>query len=351
MNLTAVAISGGVDSMMAAYILKQQGHKVIGVHFITGYETDPERTDRKISMLADQLGINYKILDCRQAFESHVIKYFISSYLAGLTPNPCMICNPTIKFGFVFEYARQLGANRLATGHYARITKGENNRLHLVKGIDNIKDQSYFLARLTQKQLSCACFPLGDFTKQNIIQMAKENNLSPVTKGESQDICFIQNKTYGEFLISQAGFQPKHGLIEDVNGNAIGRHNGLHLFTIGQRRGINCPAAEPYYVVRLDMGQNRLVVGHKNDLLSSQLTAIHINWINRPENLEQTIYTRIRGRHQAQPSTLILKDSTTATIKFHTPQSSVTPGQGAVFYQNNEVLGGGWIAQDSYEAF
>jgi len=348
-KLTAVAISGGIDSLMAAYILKKQGNSVIGIHFITGYETDSDSCDKKkqaknkISFIADQLGINYKIFDCRRQFKSNVVNYFIKSYTKGLTPNPCIVCNSTIKFGAVLEYANKLGAARLATGHYAKITKCKNNRLHLAKGVDSAKNQAYFLAWLTQKQLSCACFPLGDFKKQTIIQMAKEKGFFSFTEKESQDVCFVQKKTYGKFLLSQPGFRSEPGLIEDISGNIIGEHKGLHLFTVGQRRRINCPASEPYYVVRLDHKRNRLVAGFKNSLFSSRMKVSDINWINMPKNPDQKIYTQIRGRHEPQPSRLINKTKDSAVVIFDKPQAAITPGQGAVFYINNEVCGGGWI--------
>ncbi|MEA3428810.1 MAG: tRNA 2-thiouridine(34) synthase MnmA, partial [Thermodesulfobacteriota bacterium] len=340
-QLTAIAISGGIDSLVAAYLLKKQGCKVIGIHFITGYETQSVNI---ISHIADKLDISIKILDCCKEFKQKVVDYFIQSYMSGQTPNPCLVCNPLIKFGTMLEFARDLGASCLATGHYAGITRDKDGGFHLLKGIDHDKDQSYFLAFMSQKQLAHACFPLGMMTKAKVIKLAKDHGLDHFIKQESQDICFIKGKTYGEFIAMQKNLIPQPGLIEDINGNIIGKHKGMYLFTIGQRRGINLPASEPYYVVRINRKQNRIVVGFKDDLMASECKVTGINWIykeSRPGGIK--VYTRLRYRHKAVLSTLFRDDGNKAIIRFETPQSSVTPGQGAVFYIGNEVLGGGWI--------
>lgn len=340
-KLTAVSLSGGVDSLVAAYLLKNEGHYLIGLHFTTGYGTD--QTTININKIAKQLDIPIKIIDCAAEFKSKVVDYFTKTYLSGKTPNPCMVCNRLIKFGLILSCARKMGASMLATGHYARITEDTQGRFHLIKGVDKIKDQSYFLARLTQEQLSAAMFPLGKFTKSEIKNIAKKQGLKAITQNESQDICFIKGKTYGQFLTARSGYKPTPGLIEDVSGNTIGEHNGLHFFTIGQRRGINCPASEPYYVVEIDPGQNRLIVGFKEELLSPGLKTVKINWIIHPPDNKISVSTRIRGRQDPEPSKLYPIDNETALIRFEKPQSAVTPGQGAVFYKGSEVLGGGWI--------
>lgn len=341
-RLTAIAISGGIDSLVAAYLLKEEGHKVVGIHFITGYETGPASGIR-ISHIADQLGISIKIIDCSVEFKKEVIDYLIQTYQTGLTPNPCIVCNQSIKFGRVLASARKMGASCLATGHYARIIRDERDGCHLLRGVDPKKEQSYFLSLLTQKQLSDACFPLGSMTKPEVIKLAEKKGLSPVTKKESQDICFIKDKTYGEFIATQQGFTPKPGIIEDVYGNILGKHKGLHLFTIGQRRGINCPACQAYYVVNIDSEKNRLVVGFKKNLEVSECKVVNINWINQEPAFPIKVYTRVRYRHKAALSMLFPVDSLTAIVKFENPQSAITPGQCAVFYQGDEVLGGGWI--------
>ncbi len=340
-QLTAIAISGGIDSLAAAYLLKKQGRKVIGIHFTTGYETEPVNI---ISHIADNLNIKIEILDCHKEFKQKVVDYFIQSYLTGQTPNPCLVCNPLIKFGTMLEFARGLGASCLATGHYAGITKDKHDRFHLLKGVDLKKDQSYFLAFMSQKQLARACFPLGMMTKTEVIKLAKEHKLDYFIKQESQDICFIKGKTYGEFIALQKSLIPQPGLIEDIDGNIIGKHKGLHLFTIGQRRGIDLPASEPYYVVRIDRKQNRLVVGFKDSLITSECRVAGINWINKESRSGGIkVYTRVRYRHKAVSSTMFPDGGNKAVVRFESPQSAISPGQGAVFYRGNEVLGGGWI--------
>lgn len=347
---TAVAISGGVDSMMAAWLLKQQNHRVRGIHFVTGFET-ASAYDRgpgavkkhNVLKIGEQLGIPVEIVDIRHEFQDKIVGYFCRTYRQGRTPNPCMHCNPTIKFGTILAHAQKMGARRLATGHYARLQSDPNGDFRLFKGLDPQKDQSYFLARLNRQQLAKACFPLGEMKKSQIKQMAAQEGLYPVTRAESQDVCFIKDESYAEFLAGQTGFNPQPGLIETVSGQVIGEHRGLHLFTVGQRRGINCPAAEPYYVVRLDAERNRLVVGSKNDLLSDECRVVDINWINKAPGTSMEYHTRVRYRSKEAASLVIPQDNHTALVKFKKPQSAVTPGQGAVFYRSDEVIGGGWI--------
>lgn len=348
----AIAVSGGVDSLVAAYLLKREGHQVIGLHFLTGFESHSNAEKSSNELMADahnrliplskQLDIPIKVVDLRAEFKTHVIDYFVATYLTGQTPNPCLVCNPTIKFDALARHASDLGASGLATGHYARLQKIDGN-WSLVKGVDPIKDQSYFLARLTQKQLAFARFPLGDMHKSQIITLAKERGLTPVTKGESQDICFIQNGSYGDFLTARPEFKMLPGPIEDTKGNVVGSHQGLHLFTIGQRRGINCPAKEPYYVIRLEPKRNCLVVGFKDALYQSGCTVTRINWINKVPKAPFEALVRLRYRHQEIAATIIPENSTQALVRFSMPQKAVTPGQGAVFYSKDQVLGGGFI--------
>ena len=366
--LIAIAISGGIDSLMAAYLLQEQGHRIIGIHFLTGYEIQPSvnkknqslantdtelcnavkaRASHKIAPIASQLGIDVRIIDCRIEFKQTVIDYFTRTYRNGQTPNPCMVCNRSIKFGTILSFARKLGASCLATGHYARIRQDRSGRLQLLKGVDAAKDQSYFLAFLTQQQLAQARFPLGGMKKADVIKLAGQKGLARVTKGESQDICFIKDQAYGEFLSSQPGFEPQPGNIEDTSGKILGRHQGLHLFTIGQRRGINCPASAPYYVVGMYPKQNLLKVGFKKDLLSSECSTVNVNWIHQKPTLPMKVHTRVRYRHKAAASTLIPVGAHAAVVRFEKPQSAIAPGQGAVFYQDDEVLGGGWIDIDT----
>ena len=354
--LIAIALSGGVDSMMAAAFLQEQNHRVVGIHFLTGYESGSAARDARpaiglpggsdspgIRQIAAQLDIPLEIFDCSGPFQAGVVDYFMRTYQAGRTPNPCLVCNPTIKFGAVLAHARHLGATRLATGHYARRIPDTAGRFHLHRGIDPLKDQSYFLARMTQKQLSQACFPLERTTKANVKKLAETEGLTAAVQAESQDICFIKGRHYGEFLAQQPKFEARPGRIEDINGNVLGEHKGLHLFTIGQRRGINCPASEPYYVVALDHNKNRLVVGLKKDLLCSECNIVDINWIRGKPDKPLKVKTRVRYRHTAADSTLFPFEDRTAMIRFEAPQQALTPGQCAVFYRKDEVLGGGWI--------
>jgi tRNA-specific 2-thiouridylase len=344
--MIAVALSGGIDSLVAAKLLIQQGHPVVGIHFVTGYESRDNPSPQILSeMLASRLGIDVYLMEAVLPFQEIIVNYFVQTYLSGLTPNPCMVCNPLIKFGAVLDYARSLGATLLATGHYARITSDSHGTFHLLKGIDPIKEQSYFLCRMTQEQLRHACFPLGGMTKSRVIQLADELKLQPVLHGESQDICFVKGRTYGEFLANQKGFVSPSGPIATVAGKIIGEHPGLHLFTIGQRRGINCPAAQPYYVVRLEPKANMLVVGFKSDLLAPSCKVRDINWIGGAPAFPARVYTRVRYRSHAASSTLFPLGSDGVNVVFDAPQPSVTPGQGAVFYQEDgEVIGGGWIS-------
>jgi tRNA-specific 2-thiouridylase len=359
----AVALSGGIDSAMAAYRLRRDGFGVVGLHFITGYEpsglrdekdeivtfSDGEARARKqLSPLCRELDINLHVLDLRKLFQREVVDYFIGSYADGLTPNPCMRCNAAIKFGAVGQFANQLGARYLATGHYARTSNGKGCR-RLFKGVDAAKDQSYFLACLNQEQLSRAVFPLGALTKDQVRREARELGWQPLVKRESQDVCFVGDQKYGGFLAAQPGFYPQPGPIEDLNGRLLGRHPGLHGFTIGQRRGINCPALEPYYVIRLDARRNRLVVGRRDDLITGQCIVRSINWICREPVEPITVQVKVRYRHQAVGATVTPLEVGRARIDFERPIEAVTPGQGAVFYRSDEVLGGGWITDDNYE--
>jgi len=362
--LTAVALSGGIDSMVAAILLQQRNHRIVGLHFITGYETDIDYDADSVSLpagsiesfeylktcaltrlapIADHLDIEIDIVDCRKQFQSAVVDYFIRTYRNGRTPNPCLVCNPCIKFGTLLEAAVKRGASRLATGHYALTNKDSAGRFHLYKGADPLKEQSYFLAMLSQAQLAQACFPLGGMTKSDVVKLAERKKLISADQRESQDICFIKSKGYGTFLDRSPEFSPLPGLIEDTAGTVLGRHRGLHLFTIGQRRGINCPGAEPYYVIRLDRRRNRLVVGRRKDLLAGECRVENINWINNVPEKPVEARIRLRYRHKAVPAELFPMPGNCAKIRFNVPQEAVTPGQGAVFYVNDEVLGGGWI--------
>ncbi len=337
----AVALSGGVDSLMAAALLLEQGERPVAVHFTTGYETAPPE---RIAEIAAQLGIPLEVLDGRAAFRSRVVDYFIRTYRAGRTPNPCLVCNPAIKFGLLMSFATERGAERLATGHYARSVRDETGRPALLRGVDRKKDQSYFLAFLTPEQIERAVFPLGGMTKDAVQRMAAEKGLAPLQNRESQDVCFIRGN-YSDFLAAEGQLSSRPGPIVTTDGQQIGEHPGLHHFTVGQRRGIGCPAAEPYYVVRLEPEANRLVVGFKPDVYAAACRVSGINWIAPPLREPVRLQVRVRYRHSAVPAVFLpdIDNGRNGTIRFDVPQKAVTPGQGAVFYDGEQVLGGGWI--------
>ena len=346
MTLTAVALSGGIDSLVSAHLLQEAGHEVIGLHFLTGFEDPRPGNDaaHPIHRIARQLDIPMHILDLADVFRQSVVAYFSATYRAGRTPNPCLFCNPLIKFGHLWSHAARLGAEGLATGHYARVVRDQAGRPHLLRGLDRRKDQSYFLARLTPAQLSRARFPLGERDKADVRRLAANAGLRPLSSDESQDVCFIRDNAYGRFLTEREGLIPQPGPIVNRDGEEIGRHRGLHLFTIGQRRGIDCPAAEPYYVVRLEPEGNRLVVGSAKDLHRSECHVADINWINRPADFPVEVRVKIRYRHPDAAARLVYREGEAVMrIRFREPQKAITPGQGAVFYAGEEVLGGGWI--------
>ena len=349
----AVALSGGLDSAVAAALLKNESHQVMGLHFRTGYEALSggadssdrlSRLDSRAERVASQIGIPLEVVDCSQAFEREVVRYFVDAYRSGQTPNPCMVCNQRIKFGLMLEVAKARGASTLATGHYARIRRGEGERLCLIKGVDQEKDQSYFLALLNQAQLGGASFPLGAYTKKQVKDMAGSFGLTSFRAGESQELCFVGERNYKEFLSKHAGLPSKPGEIVNTAGNVLGHHNGLHAFTIGQRKGINIPGPAPYYVLRLDQERNRLVIGSKSELAVTECLVKEINWIGfEPPARPVSVNTRIRYRHQEAESTLTPLNGHAAMIRFSKPQYAITPGQAAVFYKDQRVLGGGWI--------
>ncbi len=359
--VVAVALSGGVDSLVAAHLLREKGHHLLGLHFVTGFETAGEAQGerapgdivaaarRRMARVGGQLGIDVEIVDLSRAFRRKVVDYFVETYAAGRTPSPCLVCNPRIKFGRLLSHARQRGADRLATGHYARVIKGADGRMHLYRGRDAGKDQSYFLARLSGFRLERALFPLGEMTKNAVKELARRRGLSPVASQESQDVCFIRGEGYAAFL-ARLGLAGEKGPIVTVDGRVIGEHRGLQRFTIGQRRGIDCPAPEPYYVVRIDVRRNRLVVGGRQDLYVPGCRVTDINWIAGPPGRAFDCTVKIRYRHRAVSCRVTPQGPDAAMVLFRSPQAAVTPGQAAVFYADEEVLGSGWIASPEGDA-
>ncbi len=335
-----VAVSGGVDSLVAAFLLRQQYKQVFGLHFTTGYEI--RKPD--INRLKDQLNMDIISLDLSAPFEKEVIRYFVSTYTRGKTPNPCMVCNQTIKFGALLEQAHKLGANYLATGHYATIVNtltrpdADIPAPRLEKAVDEKKDQSYFLARLSCEQLSRILCPLAGFTKDQVKALAARHHLVPVSSKESQDICFIHDKDLTSFFIDRTGLIPEPGPIIDSHGLRVGTHFGVHAFTVGQRRGINCPAAEPYYVRRIDPTTHTLHVCFKKDLAQQQMTVEQLIWHDTRWEPVKEVAVKIRYRHPEAPAVLTRR-GTSGQVLFNRPQDAVTPGQAAVFYNGPRVLG------------
>jgi len=350
----AVALSGGLDSAVAAALLKKQDYRVIGLYFQTGYEFPLNHTIphprlsqayTRAQRAAEQISIPLEVIDCSQVFEREVVRYFVDTYQSGQTPNPCLVCNERIKFSFVLEHAKALGASALATGHYARKRREASGRFSLLRGVDCTKDQSYFLARLTQEQLSQAMFPIGTCRKKRIREIANSWRFGFLMEGESQELCFVRHPSYKDFLSELGGFRREPGAIVNTSGDVLGKHQGLYAYTVGQRRGISVPGPEPYYVICLDNKQNRLVIGAKAELEAIECTVTHINWIGiEPPEKPMSVKTRIRYRHHEAESIVRPLDHDTARVHFAQPQYAITPGQAAVFYQGERVLGGGWIA-------
>ena len=342
--VVAIALSGGVDSLVSGFLIKKAHKNVFGIHFTTGYETTPI----DVNALEKQLGFQVFAIDLSSVFEKKVVQYFMSTYLEGKTPNPCLICNRQIKFGALLDKAFALGADAIATGHYATIVNplsfpNQNiSNSWLEKSADPLKDQSYFLALLEPHQLDKIILPLAGYTKTQVKALAKENNLIPTTPGESQDICFIHDTGFSQFIIKKKGIIPKPGNIKDIHGKTVGTHKGLHAFTIGQRRGLNCPASEPYYVQHIDLATNTLVVCFKQDLAQTKMQVENIVW-NYPDHQEiSTMTTKIRYSHQGAISHIV-RDGSAGQVIFDLPQLAITPGQAAVFYEENRVLGAGII--------
>jgi tRNA-uridine 2-sulfurtransferase len=340
--VVAIALSGGVDSLVSGFLIKKAYDNVFGIHFTTGYETIPTN----VADLENQLGFPVHTIDLASVFEEKVVQYFISTYLEGKTPNPCLICNQQIKFGALLEKALEMGADALATGHYATIVNPlsfpDRDNSWLEKAVDPTKDQSYFLALLESRQLEKIILPLAGFTKARVKQLALENHLVPTTPGESQDICFIQDTGFSQFIIRKKGILPKPGAIKDIHGKIVGTHEGIHAFTIGQRRGLNCPASQPYYVRNIDLATNTVVVCFKQDLAQTKMQVGNIIWNDSATHKISTMTTKIRYSHKAAASRL-LRNGSTGQVFFDQPQLAITPGQAAVFYDGNRVLGAGII--------
>ena len=358
-------MSGGVDSSTVAAMLVRQGHPVVGMTMqLWNQRRLPElstggSTGRCCSLddvydarrVAEQVGIPYYVVNFERQFEEHVVKPFVEEYLAGRTPIPCTLCNNYIKFDRFLEMADSVGALQMATGHYARIRYDQaSGRYQLLRAIDDSKDQTYFLFGLTQQQLARTLFPLGELTKPEVRELARSMDLAVAAKGDSQEICFVPNGDYAAFLsayMKETGIEPKrtHGAIVSTSGRTLGEHQGVHHFTVGQRRGLGIATGEPLYVISTDPLSQRVVVGGNDELLCRRLFAKDVNWISiAGVTVPLRTQVKIRNKHAAAHATLYATaDASRAEVVFDEPQRAVTPGQGAVFYDADLVLGGGWI--------
>ena len=361
----AVAMSGGVDSSTVAAMLAREGRAVIGLTMqLWNQRRLPELANagaagRCCSLddvydarrVAEQIGIPYYVVNFERQFEESVVKPFVEEYLAGRTPIPCTLCNTCIKFDRFLEMADSVGARQIATGHYARIRYDENSaRWQLLRAVDQARDQTYFLFGLTQRQLARTLFPLGGLTKPEVRELAREMGLAVAAKGDSQEICFVPNGDYAAFLaayLRETGVQlePAHGEIVTSGGRKLGEHDGIHHFTVGQRRGLGVATGEPLYVIATDPKTQRVTVGGNDELLRSDFTATGVNWVSIAGiGGSVRAQVKIRNKHAAAPAMLqTTGDPGRVEVEFDVPQRAVTPGQGAVFYDGELVLGGGWI--------
>ena len=385
--MIAVAMSGGVDSSTAAALLKNQGNELVGFSMQLWNQRrinvgpDGEPLPSRCCSLDDlydartvaaKLGFPFYVVNLEDEFERDVVHPFVTKYLNGLTPSPCVACNSFLKFDKLVELAKTAEATKVATGHYARVRFDEpRNRWLLLRAVNRAKDQSYFLFELTQEQLSYAMFPLGEMTKQQVRAMAEAAGLPTAQKPESQEICFIPDGNYSRFIEryleedrssnTSANDLPmtNHPLIQigrldssrltpgdivTTKGEVIGRHQGIHRYTVGQRRGIGISSAEPLYVVKIDARNNRVIVGSSDDLQKNEMVVERVNWIAITDLAEPMHVTvKIRSRAEEAGATLTKRDDGSVLAAFDEPQRAVTPGQAAVFYDEDIVVGGGWI--------
>lgn len=362
----AVAMSGGVDSSTVAAMLKAEGYTLVGLTLqlwnqrrLAGRPGMPETSEGRCCSLddvydarrvAERLGIPYYVVNQQDRFEQDVVQPFVREYLSGRTPVPCTLCNNHLKFAQLLDTARQIGAERIATGHYARNGyDAERKRWILKRPADVSKDQTYFLFGLTQEQLSRTLFPLGNYKKPDVRALAREQGLALADKPDSQEICFIPGGDYKVFLdayLADRGeaMPDTSGELVTTGGEVVGHHEGIHNFTVGQRKGLGIATGSPLYVLGINGADRQVVVGSSDELTSRSLRANRLNWIAIPR-LEgaMRVQVKIRHRHEAAAATLTMSGDDQATATFDQPQRAVTPGQAAVFYDGDSVVGGGWI--------
>ncbi len=352
-----VAMSGGVDSSVAAALLCEQGYDVVGVAMRLAPEAPTHAAKRRgtccshddfedARRVSERMGFPFYVVDLRADFGARVIGNFVSEYLAGRTPNPCVMCNREIKFDRLWSRARALDTDSVATGHYARISRDDSGRYHLLRAADSSKDQSYFLFTLGQAELSRTLFPLGDMTKVEVRARARALGLANADKPESQEICFVPDGDYARFVerLAPEG-SIREGRITDGEGNILADHSGIHRFTVGQRRGLGIAAGEPLYVREIQPHSGDVIVGSRNELNSRGLIARDVELVD-PSTLDagaSDVEVKIRYRHPALPARLTIASPGTAEVRFVSEGPAVTPGQACVFYRGDEVVGGGFI--------
>ena len=353
-----VAMSGGVDSSVAAALLAEEGYDVVGLSMQL-YPASPADSSAAATTfgscctlddlndarrVAGHISIPHYILNLEQQFQETVVSNFVNEYASGRTPLPCAHCNSELKFSTLLDRARGFGASRVATGHYARVESSSDGRLLLTRSADREKDQSYFLFSLTQEQLAAALFPVGGLTKPEVRRHAERLGLAVADKPDSQEICFIPDGDYASFVSKHEPGVVRAGAIVDQRGDVIGTHQGVHRFTIGQRKGLGVSAAIPLYVLKIDVDSSTVTVGPRAALEQTTLTASNVNWIAvNPPPSWLPVDAQIRHRHRAARGRVRALDGARAEFVFDAPQPAITPGQAVVFYDGDVVVGGGWI--------
>ncbi len=351
-----VAMSGGVDSSTAAWLLKEKGYEVIGATMCIGMMDKAQGGPARCCGLADiedarrvalQLEIPFYVFHLREEFEKEVIQYFCEEYSRGRTPNPCILCNERVKFGSLLKRALELEADFIATGHYARLDFDEGaDRYFLKKGVDRRKDQSYVLFSLTQGQFRRTLFPLGEHRKEDVRKIALQLGLRVHDKPESQEVCFIQESSYHFFLSERLKESVESGPILDKKGKVLGKHKGIPFYTIGQRRGLRLAKGRPLYVIGIDREKNAIIVGGEEEVYGDTFIVDSVNWIVPREMIpSHKTQVKIRYNHPGSEASISPEGEDELEVRFRSPQKAITPGQAAVFYDGETVLGGGWIKE------